>query len=80
MKSSKFTCSYPLVLFSRASEGKPGNNAKMTLHNCKIHSGDVLIRDFIPAERDSDGEVGLYDMVNKKFYTNAGTGIFEEAA
>ena len=35
-----------------------------------------LIRDFVPAVRDSDGAVGMYDIVNDVFYTNAGTGEF----
>lgn len=31
---------------------------------------------FIPARRDSDGEIGMYDTVTNSFFTNAGTGEF----
>lgn len=33
-------------------------------------------REFIPAKRNSDGEIGLYDLVEGKFYGNNGTGEF----
>lgn len=31
---------------------------------------------FIPCYRKSDNEIGLYDLIGKKFYTNQGTGTF----
>ena len=37
--------------------------------------GDT-IRDMVSAKRNSDGVVGMYDTVNNRFYTNAGTGSF----
>lgn len=43
---------------------------------CKIYVSDVLKRYFIPAKRKSDNEVGMYDLANGVFYTNAGTGDF----
>ena len=30
----------------------------------------------IPAQRDSDGVLGMYDTVNNVFYTNDGNGSF----
>jgi hypothetical protein len=33
-----------------------------------------LVRDFIPAVRDSDSKPGFYDLVTNQFYTNAGSG------
>ena len=53
-----------------------GGKAKMTLYSCKIYDDGVLVRDFIPCSRKSDGLIGLYDTVTKEFYTNAGTGEF----
>lgn len=32
--------------------------------------------DFIPCYRKSDTEIGMYDLVGKRFYANAGTGVF----
>ena len=34
-----------------------------------------MIRDFIPCKVD-DGEIGLWDTIDRKFYGNAGTGTF----
>ena len=42
----------------------------------KIYDDGVLVRNFIPCYRKSDNEVGMYDLVNGVFYTNAGTGSF----
>ncbi len=37
--------------------------------------GDT-IRDMVSAKRNSDSVIGMYDTVNNRFYTNAGTGSF----
>lgn len=34
----------------------------------KINDGDKCIRYFIPAKRKSDGVIGMYDLVGRKFY------------
>lgn len=46
------------------------------LYRCKCIQSGSLIRDFIPAMRNSDNVIGLYDVVNNVFYTNAGSGYF----
>lgn len=46
------------------------------LYYFKIYDNDVLVRDFIPAKRKSDGTLGLYDLVTDVFYTNDGFGMF----
>jgi hypothetical protein len=46
------------------------------LYSFKIYVEDLLVRDFIPCQRKSDSALGLYDIVNKIFYTNSGTGSF----
>ena len=45
------------------------------IYDLKIYDNDALVRDFIPCINAS-GEVGLYDLVGKQFYGNAGTGVF----
>ena len=45
------------------------------MYYCKIWDNGTLIRDFIPILRIS-GDVGMYDLVQHKFYGNAGTGTF----
>lgn len=49
---------------------------KGRLYELKIYNNNEIVTEFIPCYRKSDNVVGLYDTVNNKFYTNAGTGIF----
>ena len=49
------------------------------IYNVKIYRGSGLIRDFIPCY-NSGGEIGLFDVIGYKFYTNAGTGTFTKGA
>ena len=46
------------------------------LYYCKIWENGTLIKNLIPCYRKSNSEIGLYDLVNDTFLTNAGTGIF----
>jgi hypothetical protein len=46
------------------------------LYSFRIHANRADIRNFIPVKRKSDGAVGLYDLVTKNFYANAGSGSF----
>lgn len=46
------------------------------LYYYQIELNGVLLRDYIPAIRNSDNVAGMYDLVNNIFYTNAGTGDF----
>ena len=48
----------------------------MKIYDCKMYYSDVLVRNFIPCYRNSDNEIGLYDLVNDVFYTNQRTGVF----
>lgn len=50
--------------------------ASMKLYSAKMYnSSGTLIRDLIPV-KDLDGVVCMYDLLNEKFYYNAGTGTF----
>ncbi|MBO4683188.1 MAG: hypothetical protein J5611_01245 [Alphaproteobacteria bacterium] len=42
----------------------------------KISQETDIVHNYVPARRDSDGELGLYDTVTNTFFTNAGTGEF----
>ena len=53
-------------------------NAK--LYKATIQENGETIRDFIPCYRKSDGEIGLYDIVTRTFFQNAGTGAFTKGA
>lgn len=49
---------------------------KMKLYRFKMYYDGELVRDYIPAKRNSDDEIGLYENVSGTFYTNQGTGTF----
>ena len=66
--------SLPIYLFARNSGGVVGY-AKAKIYSVKMWNNNELTHDFVPAE-NSSGVVGLYDTVNNRFYTNAGTGEF----
>ena len=42
----------------------------------KIYDNNNLVFDGIPARRNSDGVLGMYDTVSKTFLTNVGSGTF----
>ncbi len=41
---------------------------KMKCYSCKVYTGSVLERDFVPVVRISDGEAGMWCRQTKKFY------------
>lgn len=73
--SATFTTSSSMFLFASNDNGTIGEYANMKLYSCKIYDNSTLVRDFIPCINAS-GEIGLYDLVGKQFYGNAGTGTF----
>lgn len=46
------------------------------IYNLKIFIDNNLVRNMIPARRDSDEKLGMYDTVGNIFYMNNGTGTF----
>ena len=56
------------------------NHTCSKVYSLKISVDDTIVGDFIPARRDEDGELGLYDIVRKSFHTNIGTGTFVAGA
>lgn len=73
---SQFSSNLNLYLFAINRGGSPTEYFQGSLLNlCTIYDNGSLVRDFVPA-KNSDGTVGLYDLVNDAFYGNAGTGTF----
>ena len=70
-----FSCTYNIALFgwNNGSDGIAATSSRV--YACKIYDNGTLVRDFVPCINAS-GEIGLYDSVGKKFYGNAGTGVF----
>lgn len=61
----------PLGLFaSWQSSLTPYRFCKMRVYSMEITLNGTLVRDFVPATRNSDSKAGLYDVVNDVFYTS----------
>lgn len=71
----QFVSTYNLWLFTNNNQGSSQSPGKLKLYSCKIYDSGVLIRDFVPCTNPS-GAVGLYDVENDQFYSNAGSGAF----
>lgn len=65
-----------IYLFGRNTNNSLSIPMKGKIYYFKMYNGDTLVRDFVPCIRKSDNEIGMYDLVNKQFYTNQGTGTF----
>lgn len=63
---------YQFLLFGATADGY----GKVKIYNCCIYIGTDKQRDYIPCYRKSDSKPGMYDLVTKTFFTNAGTGEF----
>ena len=83
--SQSYTSSYAITtgsnvsvaLFARKSyTGTTVNFVSMKLWSAKFYRSGDIIMNLIPAKRNSDGVVGMYDLVSNTFLTNAGTGTF----
>ncbi len=66
-----FTAPYPIALGAIRAGSVYYGNARYRA--CQIYDNGTLVRDFISC-KDPDGNIGMYDTVNAKFYGNAGTG------
>ena len=60
---------YPLKIFCPHTQS-PGNYQRQRVYGLKLWDEDILVHNFIPVKRKSDGMVGMYDLVEKKFYTS----------
>ena len=70
-----FTCqSVALLLGVRTGTTLDNRRFIGKVYSAKIFDNVTLLRHFIPCYRKSDGEIGLYDLVNNVFYVNQGTG------
>ena len=56
------------------------NRYNMRVYKMIISEDSDIKGIFIPCYRTSDGEIGLYDIINDEFHTNSGTGTFNKGA
>ena len=73
-----FVINYNLFLGTANPAGTtPTANAHSKYYSYKVwNTNDELIQNFLPARRNSDNVVGMWDTVSGRFFTNAGTGTF----
>ena len=73
--------SHTVFLFANHTPNAKSNTdlydmGTVAIKSARIWNNGSLVRDFIPARRNSDDELGMYDMVSGNFFTNDGTGTF----
>ena len=74
--SANFQSAYQLYICAINTAGTAVfGTGGLRIYSFQIYDDGTLVRDFFPCIKD-DGEVGLYDLVGKQFYGNAGTGVF----
>lgn len=74
--AASFSGTYPMTLCALNNGGSITLKSSIRLYSCQIYDNGTLIRDYIPCT-SAEGTVGLYDLVKKQFYGNAGTGSFQ---
>ena len=83
MPSGDYTPTSQLCLFASHS-GEPtasyGNAGSYALYSFKLKdSAGTTKCDLVPAKRDADGVLGLYDLARSTFLTNCQSGVFTTA-
>lgn len=72
---------YPIVIFGRNNNGtiEAYNKTDLTIYNVVIrdvvNGAETITHFLIPAERQSDNQLGLYDAITDDFYPATGTFI-----
>lgn len=69
-----FSTSYNLLLFG-CTNSQTSENMQGKIYSSQVYESGTLVRDFVPA-KNSNNVVGMYDLVEGKFYGNVGSGSF----
>ena len=71
VSENKFTTPSTLLMFGILQNGVVNSSpAGSKIYFLKMKENGMLVRDFIPVKRKSDGVIGMYDLVGRKFYTS----------
>lgn len=71
VSKDKFTTPSTLLLFGILQNGAVNSApAGGKVYFLKMKENGVLVRDFVPAKRKSDGVICMYDLIGRKFYTS----------
>lgn len=68
---------YRTLLFATNSDTSGAiYKAKAKIYEVTIQNAGYVFRHMVPAKRNSDSALGMFDLQNNVFYTNRGTGAF----
>lgn len=73
---SIISATYPLWIFASNTGGSAFRPSSASFSSLTLSDASGLLRKYLPAKRNSDSEIGLYDLVTNTFYGNDGTGSF----
>lgn len=75
--NTAYTSTAQASIFRRYNQNTySGKSATAKISILQIYENAVMVHNFIPCRRDSDDELGMYDLVSDTFFTNSGTGTF----
>lgn len=60
---------YPLLIFC-SHTSSPGNYQRQQVYGLKLWDENILVHNFIPVRRRSDGKIGMLDKIDGQFYTS----------
>ena len=74
--NTAYTSTAQASIFRTYNRTAYGAVATAKISILQIYENAVMVHNFIPCRRDSDDELGMYDLVSDTFFTNSGTGTF----
>ena len=73
---SDWSATTTVLLFARNhNTAGPNDMGTVAIYSCQLYDNGKMVRNFVPA-KNASGTLGMYDLVENKFYTNAGSGTF----
>lgn len=66
----------PVFLFARNNNGTADRKCKLKFYYFAAWENGTKMVEFVPAKRNSDNILGMYETVSGAFFENAGSGVF----
>lgn len=79
-RETNFDAALPMLLGAWQYNATTIRQGEINLYYAKASDNGVPKFEMIPCYRKADGVIGMYDLVSKTFFTNAGTGSFTKGA
>ena len=72
MPATTYTTGYDIWMFNRSSRNGQYSTlpAEATFYSARFTEGSTVIRNLVPAKRNSDNVAGIYDLAHDVFYTS----------